>query len=235
MTIILNYGISTGKLAGGEVFEREVDLTPEQEGAYMKAALAGKPFEDYPELRALLQDEYDEIADEELDPLIEEEDEYAMECMGLAEVDPDEINDLVYNKDPHAIAFFGLEDLSDEELEDWDANDLDELPTIADFVEDFEPESPFDCGWTLNVSFADEYVDNWFQDDAAFNFTKETANELIRDAMKAGDFEFVDDVVEAQREYYSEDAGELEQAIYRIAKDLGLDSYAEERWGTPAD
>ena len=46
MTIILNYGISTGKLAGGEVFDREVDLTPEQEAAYMKAALAGKSFED---------------------------------------------------------------------------------------------------------------------------------------------------------------------------------------------
>ena len=41
--------------------------------------------------------------------------------------------------------------------EEWDAYDLDEedIPTIADFKEDFEPESPYDCGWTLNVQFVD--------------------------------------------------------------------------------
>ena len=45
--------------------------------------------------------------------------------------------------------------MSDEELEEWDAYDLDEVPTIKDFKEDFEPYSPYDEGWSLNVHFVD--------------------------------------------------------------------------------
>ena len=56
---------------------------------------------------------------------------------------------MVKNRDPYALEFFGLLDADDEELEDWDADFLDEIPTIADFIEDFEPYSPFDEGWSL--------------------------------------------------------------------------------------
>lgn len=227
MTIILNYGISTGKPDLGERFEREVDLSPEEEEAYIKAAMAGKSFEDDPVLRALLESEYSEIEFEEIESLLEYEDEYTMECQGVAPVDPDEINELVQSGDPHAIEFFGLEDLSDEELEEWDANDLDELPRIADFEEDFEPESPFDCGWTLNLWFDDEYVDNWFKDNAAFNLTKEMVDDYIRSALKAGDYDFVNDVVEAQSEYYSEDEDDLRKTVNKIAAELGLDDYVQ--------
>ena len=227
MTIILNYGISTGKLDLGERFEREVDLSPEEEEAYIKAAMAGKSFEDDPVLREMLKEEYDELEEEELDNLIEAEDEYTLECLGQTVVDPDEINELVQNGDPHAIEFFGLEDLSDEELKEWDANDLEELPRIADFEEDFEPESPFDCGWTLNLWFDDEYVDNWFEDNAAFNLTKEMVDDYIRAALKACDYDFVNDVVEAQSEYYSEDEDELKKTVYKIAAELGLDDYVQ--------
>jgi hypothetical protein len=86
---------------------------------------------------------------------IDNGDEYTIECQGMAEVDTDEINDLIADRDPHALAFFGLEDADDEELDEWDANDLDELPLIKDFVEDFEQYSPYDEGWTLNVEFVD--------------------------------------------------------------------------------
>ena len=78
-----------------------------------------------------------------------------LECQGLAEVDPYEINDLIADRDPHALAFFGLEDADDDELDEWDANDLDELPLIKDFNEGFEPYSPFDEGWCLNIEFVD--------------------------------------------------------------------------------
>ena len=151
MTLTLNYGIVFGKCDSSDVFEWEVELDEEQEAAYRKAIEAGENLEDVPELAALCEEAYAEIEDEELYNLIEAGDEYTLECQGEAPVDPDEINDLVQSGDAHAIAFFGLGNLSQEELEEWDANDLDELPLIKDFVEDFTPESPFDNGWTLNV------------------------------------------------------------------------------------
>ena len=83
------------------------------------------------------------------------EDEYVMECQGLAPMDEDELNDLVEARDPHALAFFDLTEASDEELEEWDAYDLEEIPTIAEFQADFEPYSPYDAGWTLHVEFVD--------------------------------------------------------------------------------
>ena len=45
--------------------------------------------------------------------------------------------------------------MTDEEIEEWDAYDLDEIPMINDFEEDFEPSSPYDCGWDLHVEFVD--------------------------------------------------------------------------------
>ena len=99
--------------------------------------------------------EDEEIEEEEIAMGIENEDEYVLKCQGLLEMDPDELNDLIANRDPHALEFFGLEDADDDELDEWDANDLDELPLIKDFVEDFEPYSPYDEGWDLNVRFVD--------------------------------------------------------------------------------
>jgi hypothetical protein len=98
---------------------------------------------------------FKDIEEEEFSNGLSYGDEYVMECQGEAEVDPDEINDLIADRDPHALAFFGLEDADDDELDEWDANDLDELPLIKDFVEGFEPYSPYDEGWTLNVEFVD--------------------------------------------------------------------------------
>ena len=86
---------------------------------------------------------------------IENEDEYILECLGLLPMDADALNDLVADRDPHALAFFELEDASEDELDEWDAYDLDELPTIAAFQEDFEPSNPFDGGWRLHVEFVD--------------------------------------------------------------------------------
>lgn len=68
---------------------------------------------------------------------------------------PDEINDLIEDRDPHTLEFFDLIDADEDELDKWDANDLDELPLIKDFVEGFEPYSPYDEGWDLHVEFVD--------------------------------------------------------------------------------
>ena len=211
MTITLNYGVTFGKGDGSDVFEWEVDLDEEQEAAYRRALMTGASFEDFPELQALCDEAYPEIEEQELDSFINTDDEYTLECLGEAPVDPDEINDLVHSRDPHAIAFFGLDDLSEEELDEWDANELDELPLIKDFVEDFVPESPFDNGWTLNVWLPenDDEVDD------------EEIEEYLREALTANDVALAEEIVEGH-EWHYEDAAEV---AFKVAVQVGCFDY----------
>lgn len=157
MTIKLNYGVEFGKCDASDVFEWEVELSPAEESAYCEAKASGIALEKVPILAKLLERESEKIEEQTIEELIDAEDEYAMECQGKTEVDVDEINQLVHSRDPHAIEYFDLGDLDDEELEAWDAAyELDKLPLVEDFIEDFEPTSPFDAGWTLNVWFPEE-------------------------------------------------------------------------------
>ena len=154
-TVELRYGVSFGKCDSSDWIDWTVDLTDEEEKIYDHAIENEIPLNEVPELEGALRRAYEEIEDEEINRGIDNGDEYVMECQGLAEVDPEEINDLIAARDPHALAFFGLEDADDDELEEWDANDLDELPLIKDFVEGFVPYSPYDEGWSLIVEFVD--------------------------------------------------------------------------------
>lgn len=151
----LRYGVTFGKGDSSDWIDYEIDLTDEEAAAYDKAIAEGRSLDNVPELQDALQRAYEEIEEMEIENGIDMEDEYVMECQGLAPMDEDELNELVAARDPHALAFFGLTEATDEELEGWDAYDLDEVPTIKDFKEDFEPYSPYDEGWSLNVHFAD--------------------------------------------------------------------------------
>lgn len=151
----LRYGVTFAKGDSSDWIDWEIELTDEEEAIYDNAIENEIPLNEIEELEGALQRAYEEIEEQEISLAIENEDEYVMECQGLAEVDPDEINDLIADRDPHTLEFFGLEDADDDELDEWDANDLDELPRIKDFVEGFEPNSPYDEGWTLNVEFVD--------------------------------------------------------------------------------
>lgn len=154
-TVELRYGVIFGKGDSSDWIAYEIDLTDEEAAAYDHAIANEIPLEDVAELQNALTRAYDEIEEMEIQNSLALGDEYTMECQGEAEMDPDELNDLVAARDPHALAFFGLTDAEEEELEEWDANDLDELPLIKDFVEGFEPCSPYDEGWILNVEFVD--------------------------------------------------------------------------------
>ena len=156
-TVEVQYGVVFGKCDASDWCEFEVELTDEEEAIYDHAVENEIPLEDVPELQDALRRAYDEIEEMEIQNGLDMEDEYVMECQGTLPMDLDELNQLVADRDPHALAFFGLEEAAEEELEEWDAYDLDEedIPTIADFQEDFEPESPYDCGWILNVQFVD--------------------------------------------------------------------------------
>lgn len=151
----VRYGVTFGKCDSSDWIDYSISLTEEEAHIYDEAIANKVPLSSVAGLQAALQRAYEEIEDEEIQNGLAMEDEYVMECQGEAEMDPDELNDLVADRDPHALAFFGLEDVDDDELNDWDANDLDELPLIKDFVEDFEPSSPYDEGWILTVEFVD--------------------------------------------------------------------------------
>ena len=149
------YYVSFGKGDSSDWIDWTILLNDREAEIYRHAVENGISLNGIPELEGALSRAYEEIEEEEIRMGIENEYEYVMECQGVAPMDPDEINDLIADGDPHALAFFGLEDADEDELEAWDANDLDELPLIKDFVEGFEPYSPYDEGWTLIVEFVD--------------------------------------------------------------------------------
>ena len=153
--VAIRYGVVFGKGDASDWIDYEIELTDEEEAIYDNAIANEIPLEDVAELQDALDRAYEEIEDMEISNGIDYGDEYVLECQGEIEMDTLELNELVHNRDPHALEFFGLEDASDEEIEEWDADDLDEIPLIKDFQEDFEPYSPYDEGWTLNVEFVD--------------------------------------------------------------------------------
>ena len=154
-SVEIRYGVTFGKCDSSDWIDYEVELTDEEEVAYENAIENEIPLSDVPELEAALARAYEDIEEMEIQNGIDLEDEYVMECQGLAPMDEDKLNELVAARDPHVLSFFGLTEATDEELEEWDAYDLEEVPTIAEFQEDFEPYSPYDAGWTLHVEFVD--------------------------------------------------------------------------------
>lgn len=158
-----------GKCDYGDECEWEVELTAEEERLYDDALKNGKDPNEADELQAALQRAYKQIEEEEIQNLLDMEDEYTLECLGLCEADPDEINERVQSGDAFTLKALGLEEAEEEELEDFDAYDLDELPAVRDVFEEFEPQSPFEAGWDLLVRFVipdgeDEEADNEEED-----------------------------------------------------------------------
>lgn len=153
-TVEVRYGVTFGKGDSSDWITWEIELTDEEEKFYNYAIENDIPLNDVSELEVALERAYKEIESEEISNGLSYGDEYVMECQGEVEMDTEELNELVHSRDAHALAFFGLENLSDEEIEEWDAcYDLREIPLVKDFMEDFEPCSPYDEGWILHVEF----------------------------------------------------------------------------------
>ena len=151
----VRYGVTFGKCDSSDWIDFEVELTDEEAAIYDHAIENEIPLEDVAELRDALDRAYAEIEEMEIQNGIDAEDEYVMECQGVTPMDEEELNKLIEARDLHALAFFGLTEATDEELAEWDAYNLEEIPTVAEFQEDFEPSSPYDAGWTLHVEFVD--------------------------------------------------------------------------------
>ena len=160
MEVDVRYSVLFGQGDGSDWIDYSVELTEEEEAFYNRTMRLRDDLNVVQELEPALQRAYKEIEQEEIDAAIDRDDDYVLECLGLVTVDPDDINDKVAARDPYTLQFFDLTELSDEELKAWDANDV-EMPTIADFDESFEPISPYDQGWDLNV----EFVNPWEEEE----------------------------------------------------------------------
>lgn len=194
--ISLQYYACFGKGDYSDTMEWEVELTEEQQVAFKKAVMTQTELDDVEELSKICDAVYPEIEQIEIENCLELDDEFAKECLGEAEVDPEEINDLVHSGDKYTIEYFGLGNMSEEELEDWDANDLEELPLIRDFKEDFEPGSPFDYGWSLNVVLPDV---------SEMEIDSENIEDYLRELKVDGDEETISAVIDAVSDFYESD------------------------------
>lgn len=218
-TIKLRYGVCFGKGEGSDWLEYEHNLTEEQVAAYHLAVKMRKPLDSVDELAGILEIAYKEIEEEEIENLCAAEDEYVLGCQGRIPMDTDRLNELVHNADPYTLEFLELQDLSPEELEDWDADcDLDELPLICDFDQDFKPCSPFDGGYSLFVEFVDPNEDEWLEEEEA----EQTIRELF--AMAPGDFSLVLEYIKINGEDYGEE--ELKEVAIRVAGELEIAGFA---------
>jgi len=165
ISVELRYCVKFGAGDSSDWSDWTIQLEGKAEEAYLEAKRRGVSFEDYPILRAALDEAYDEIRDVETDNFLECDDEYVQECTGRYPVDPYDINELVENRDKHTLEFFGLTEMSEKQLAKWDAYDLEDLPDVCDFQEDFEATSPFAEGWELNVEFAEDPLDLMDEED----------------------------------------------------------------------
>ena len=151
--LTFRYSADFGDCDGSDEQEYELELTHSEAEAYHRALKNGTELWDVPELDPALERARAEIIRMETDNARAMGDEYALQCLGEAPVSAEELNELVYARDPAILAFLGLTGLSDEELDAWDASSLKQRPMRRDFDPDFEPMSPFECDWCLNVDF----------------------------------------------------------------------------------
>lgn len=170
MTVEVVYSVFFGKL-DSEGGTWDVELTPEEENAYINAIKKGVPLDDVAELKPVLERAYKEIEEAEIESFLFIENEDVMECQGLIPVSASILNQLVRQRDAHAVEYLGLSEFSDEELSAWDAASLSNAPLVRNFFPDFQPISPFDDLWPLRVHFSekdteseDEYEDEEISD-----------------------------------------------------------------------
>lgn len=212
------YGVDFGAGDASDWIDYSEALDDDAAEAYLKAKKLRLPYESFPVLRRALDSVYESIKEEEESNMLSMDDEYTMECLGKCPVDPDDINDLVADRDPYTLEYFELTDLSEEELDEWDANYLDELPDVCDFEKDFEPSSPFNGGWSLNVEFADHPE----EDDLLTEEAARTLTELLQEAAD-GDYSTVIDYVDRCESLYFE--GELSELANALAAELGITGF----------
>lgn len=217
----IHYGVIFGKCDASDWIDYYASFTPEEQKIYDRCVLLRYDPNDNPELQDALSRAEDDIREIEESNCLEYGDEYAIECMGYNDMDTDTLTELVHDRDEHALEFFGLKDATDEEIDAWDAEDLpvSKIPTVRDFDPDFEPESPFDGGWILNVEYINPAEEEDLDDETAYN----TLSLLFEDAN--GDYTDIRDFVSrCENEYCG--SGSLAEIAKGLAEELELDDFS---------
>lgn len=117
----------------------DIELTKEQEEAYLRAKRLRIPLDEVEELWGVLN----EADDETIDYLPSENStEFLYRCMGKYPVDVDVVKELVRERDEKTLSFFGLDTLAEEEIDKWNPNRV-EMPNVCDFYDDFVETDPY--------------------------------------------------------------------------------------------
>lgn len=215
MRVILNYKVKAGKYDNNDdVFEWIVDSpNKELEEAYTRAIMTGTYLEDVPEFKALCEQERSKIEKHVLQEMSKDGDEYSvLEALGEVKMDLDELNNLVHSKDSHALKFFGLEGMSDDQLQKWDSAELDSIPLVKDFKEDFQPKNPFNDDYKLEV---------FIPDGEEVIPTEEEVIEYLRKALSSKDVKLAEEIVLEQNDNYDD----LFEKSLEIAKEVGCQEF----------
>lgn len=221
MTIEVEYAIAYGYHDYTDWLSHEITLTPDEDSLFEDSVRLFRNLNDVSGLQDVLARAYQEIKEHVMDFGIMSDSEYVMKCDGSATVDPDEINDCVADRDPRTLEFFGLEGLSEEELDAWDAHSVD-LPTIAEFDEDFEPIDPFDDEWLLEVRFCE--IEQY-----AKGLTEENARDILTELFHAadGDYSEINDFVKRAAWVFScsNQGASLAELAKAVAAEMDLSDY----------
>ena len=217
------YGAVFGTGDSSDPIENEIELNDDERKLWDLCVRYFIDMNEVPALRKALDREYQNLKTSEEENLVDGEDEYAIECLGLDRMDPDELDDLVYDRDENALAFFGLDE---ETAEDWSADDLDELPLRKDFDPDFTPISPFDEGYSLNLWYPEP--DELNEEVPAIN-TDEELLAFVREFMMGTDCDrkMLKMMLEANEDYVGSDNYGLQEAMIETAKKMKKRELAE--------
>lgn len=214
MELPIMYNVTFGKGDGSEDIDYDEIIVPEDQiddVMYTLLTEGEDGLEKFSFIDEQCHEAYLDIEQNCIDDLVYSDDPYAVKCCGTEEKDIDELNDLVHSRNKHALAYFGLADASDDEIDKWDAKDLAELPTVADFDEDFEYKSPFDGGYDLSVFCGGVSIDD---DDV---------KDYITRLFKKKDYDTIDSLLENINDTCFD--GDLEEIIEEVAEELGVDEY----------
>ena len=203
----------------------DATLTDKEAALYEEAIRLRRDPNEVAGLQHALARAYREIERIEIESYLDTEDEYVMKCLGYQPIDEMRLWKLISERDPHTLKYFGLTKLSDDGLAKWNPEDL---PPVCEIDASFEPVSPFDEDWRLEVRFINEKADTPLPEQEARSILKE----LFQRAMnrKKRKFAEIRDFIAQQRSAYEPDEGDgsvssLSELAEMIARNMGMADY----------
>ena len=218
--VSLTYSVVFGKGDGSDVMEYEYSVSGELEKKYLRAKMLRLDPNEVESLEDILSEAYDDIEDEVISDLSDADDPVILEAKGECPMEYSDMVELLDNRDPKALEYFLIDDASEEELQEmennnWENLDLDDLPYVCDFYEDFEPDLD-SIPYNIYVEFEDLTELDLYEDEA-----RETILTLLKEAN--GDYTVLDDFLD--RCDYNYQDGDLYDLAAEVAEEYGFEEF----------